>query len=108
VANSSRLVTFTVTVTFELDTVPSSTRNFEFTTDVETAASFELNDSSSTQVYSGVADGSYQVTLPSAETTGYDVAVSCVGAASSSTVGDTTTFDVVDSHVTCTFTLTGT
>jgi hypothetical protein len=95
-------------VTFELNTVPSSTRDFAFTTDVEAAASFTLSDASSTKLYSGVSDRSYQVTLASSQTTGYDVDVSCVGAGSTTTVGDTTTFDVIGGDVTCTFTLTGT
>jgi hypothetical protein len=96
-----------VSVTFRLVSVPSSIRDFEFSTDVESGASFVLSDASSQHVYSNVTDGAYQVTLPSNEATGYDVDVSCVGAGSATTVGDTTTFDVIGGDVTCTFTLTG-
>jgi hypothetical protein len=96
-----------VSITFELEVVPSSSRVFAFTTSAEWS-SFTLSDSSSTQVYHGVYDGKYEVTLPSNETEGYDVAVSCVGTGSPSiTVGDTTTFNVANRNVKCTFSLTG-
>jgi hypothetical protein len=87
-------------------TPPTTTsRTFRFTTDVGTSP-FTLTDGTS-RVFTDVADGSYQVTLASSESVGYDVAVSCVGAGSPSTNGVQTTFDVIGSDVTCTFTLTG-
>jgi outer membrane receptor for Fe3+-dicitrate len=95
-------------VTFKLESVPSSTiRDFDLSTDVGSPSSFILSKSSSTYIYRNVGAGSYEVTLPSTEIEGYDVAVSCVGSASSSTSGDTTTFDVIGESVICTFTLTG-
>jgi hypothetical protein len=91
-------------VTFNIAFVPSSSRDFKFTTDIGTPSSFTLNRLSPTQTYVGVLDGFYQVTLPSSETTGYDVAVSCVGSATTS--GQTTAL-LVFGDITCTFTLTG-
>jgi hypothetical protein len=95
-------------VTFKLESVPSSTRDFEFTTDVSGSSSpFTLSESSSTQIYHYIVNGEYELTLPLAEITGYTAAVSCVGAASSTTSGVTTTFAVAGADVTCTITLTG-
>jgi hypothetical protein len=86
--------------------VPSSSRDFQFTTDVDASPSFTLSDASSTQVYSPIDDGSYSVTLEASQTVGYDVDVSCVGTTATN-AGETTTFDVAGDDVTCTFTLTG-
>jgi hypothetical protein len=95
-------------VTFKLESMPSSTRDFEFTTDVSGSSSpFTLSDASPMQTYHYIVDGEYELTLPLAETTGYTAAVSCVGAASSTTSGVTTTFAVAGADVTCTITLTG-
>jgi hypothetical protein len=94
-------------VTIALVTQPTTTtRTFQFTTDVG-ASPFTLSDGTS-QVFTYIVDGSYQVTLAADQSAGYDVGVSCVGAGSPSTNGVQTTFDVIGSDVTCTFTLTGT
>jgi hypothetical protein len=95
-------------VTFKLESVPSSTRDFEFTSDVSGSSSpFTLSDASPAQIYHYIVNGEYELTLPLAETTGYTAAVSCVGAASSTTNDVTTTFAVAGADVTCTITLTG-
>jgi hypothetical protein len=96
------------TVTFELDAPTSGTRLFQFSTNVGSPSSFTLShDGTKTQVYNEIGDGSYQVTLPTTETTGYDVAVLCVGAGSADTTNGQTAFTVAGGAVTCTFTLTG-
>jgi hypothetical protein len=101
------LISIGTTVTFKLESVPSSTRSFELTTDVGSQSPFLLSAASPMQVYETVVDGTYDVTLAEDQTTGYDVAVECTGASSYSTSTDTTTFTVAGDHVTCTFTLTG-
>jgi hypothetical protein len=93
------------TVTIELTTQPSTAQTFQLTADVGSASSFALSDGVS-HAFANVIDGTYQVTLASSQTVGYSVGVSC-DAASATTVGDTTTFDVVGANVTCTYTLTG-
>jgi hypothetical protein len=102
----SRTATLSSSVTFQLESVPSSQRSFQFTTDVGSPPSFSLSAASPMQVYQTVVDGAYEVSLPEIQTTGYDVGVTCVGA--SYTAGTPTTqFTVAGDDVTCTFTLTG-
>jgi hypothetical protein len=87
--------------------MPSSARNFQFGTNVGIVPSFTLSDSTPTQLFNAVYDGSYDVTLAASQTTGYDVVVTCVGAGTYLTSTDTTTFSVAGDDVTCTFKLTG-
>jgi hypothetical protein len=94
-------------VTFKLESVPSSTRDFEFTTNVGSTSPFVLSATSSTRAFYNVDDAEYHVTLPTSQTAGYTVAVVCSGASTYSTSSETTTFTVAGDHVACTFTLTG-
>jgi hypothetical protein len=99
-----------VTVTFKIQTSPSVNRDFDFSTDVSGAVTpFTLNENGAAeQLYTGVQRGSFSVTLASSESAGYAVGVACTGANSVASGTETTTFDVVDNDVVCTFTLTGT
>jgi hypothetical protein len=93
------------TVTFHLNVVPSTAQTFQFTTDAGNPLSFTLTDGSS-QVYANVVDGRYRVTLSADQSAGYDVGVSCAGADTVLVSSVHTTFNVIGSDVTCTFTLT--
>jgi len=98
------------TITIVKDTVPDDGQDFAFTTTGGlTPAGFSLDDDadgtlSDTQVFTGVAPGSY--TVSETAVAGYDVSLSCTDPdGGSSTAGATATIDLdAGESVTCTFT----